>query len=357
MQKLFFISLLFLFYSLKGISLAFMADEKKYLPTQMQPPKNFPANFYQLKWHPQPTPIPLKKPKEKPVVEEGPVGVEIPQKAELEQVLEPLQEKLPKKEEKIIKEELKPKEEEVSEFFPEVFELPEIPKKREEPQKLMPAVEPEKPKIAYPETEKPTIPEEKKELIKIEPEKAPSKIPLEEEKLEEEVIEPDTYLYIIEKTDNLWKISKEYLGNPLRYKEIAALNNIGNPDLIYPFDKLIIPHIPCYLIYFASASIEINQEGRRLLDSLAKKIKKEMYTKIRIEGHTDSIPIHTPQFPSNQVLSEKRAESVADYLIHRHKIPPHIFECMGYGSSKPIMSNKTPKGRAYNRRAEIIILY
>ncbi|MFH1025502.1 MAG: OmpA family protein, partial [Nitrospirota bacterium] len=81
-------------------------------------------------------------------------------------------------------------------------------------------------------------------------------------------------------------------------------------------------------------------------------VKKYPNSEVKIEGHTDSIG--TKKY--NQKLSERRAKAVQNYLIHKGASKKTNISTVGYGESKPIASNKTAKGRAENRRAEIIIL-
>jgi chemotaxis protein MotB len=76
---------------------------------------------------------------------------------------------------------------------------------------------------------------------------------------------------------------------------------------------------------------------------------------IRIEGHTDNIPIKTERYPSNWELSTARAVSILRALIQR-QIDPQRLSIAGYGEFRPIAENTTLEGRAKNRRVEIIIL-
>jgi outer membrane protein OmpA-like peptidoglycan-associated protein len=71
-----------------------------------------------------------------------------------------------------------------------------------------------------------------------------------------------------------------------------------------------------------------------------------------LEGHTDSIPINTPEFPSNQELSVARARSVADYL-ESTGISADRVVIRGYGESRPLATNETIEGRQLNRRVEV----
>ena len=83
---------------------------------------------------------------------------------------------------------------------------------------------------------------------------------------------------------------------------------------------------------------------------------RDMPNRVAVEGHTDSTPISTPQFPSNWELSTARAASVIHDLIENEGIDPRRLTASGYGEYWPIVPNDTPERRAYNRRVEILIL-
>jgi chemotaxis protein MotB len=76
---------------------------------------------------------------------------------------------------------------------------------------------------------------------------------------------------------------------------------------------------------------------------------------IAVEGHTDSVPIRTAQFPSNWELSGARASSVVRFLVSRG-VNRRRFEATGYADLHPIDSNRTGSGRHHNRRVEIVLL-
>jgi chemotaxis protein MotB len=78
--------------------------------------------------------------------------------------------------------------------------------------------------------------------------------------------------------------------------------------------------------------------------------------RLRIEGHTDNIPIHTPQMASNWELSTARSTEMVRLLIVRYGFPPERLSAAGYAEYHPIASNETPQGRAQNRRVDIVIL-
>jgi chemotaxis protein MotB len=77
---------------------------------------------------------------------------------------------------------------------------------------------------------------------------------------------------------------------------------------------------------------------------------------IRIEGHTDNIPIHTPQMASNWELSTARATELVRLLIVRYNFSPDRLAAAGYAEYHPIASNASAQGRAQNRRVDLVIL-
>ena len=108
-------------------------------------------------------------------------------------------------------------------------------------------------------------------------------------------------------------------------------------------------------ILFPSGSAVINKSSLQILDSIAT-ILKELPNDIRVEGHTDNVPIHTAKFPSNWHLSVARALNTAYYLINTEGLVAGKVSIVGYSEYKPIASNDTPEGRAINRRVDIVII-
>ncbi len=77
---------------------------------------------------------------------------------------------------------------------------------------------------------------------------------------------------------------------------------------------------------------------------------------VRIEGHTDDIPIHNGEFDSNWELSAARATRVARLLIGLKSISPDRISAAGYAEYHPVASNDTAEGRAENRRVDLVVL-
>jgi chemotaxis protein MotB len=91
------------------------------------------------------------------------------------------------------------------------------------------------------------------------------------------------------------------------------------------------------------------------LDQIANALRVTPYD-IRIEGHTDNVPIHTDQFDSNWELSTARATRMARIFIVGHQFTPARLSASGYAEYHPVTSNATEEGRAQNRRVDIIVL-
>lgn len=106
--------------------------------------------------------------------------------------------------------------------------------------------------------------------------------------------------------------------------------------------------------FFDSGKAKLRKEAFPLLNKIIT-LLKEIPNQIRIEGHTDNLPIHTEEFPSNWELSAARAINVGKYLI-KGKISPERIGVIGYADSRPLFPNDTPEHRALNRRVEIFIL-
>jgi len=77
---------------------------------------------------------------------------------------------------------------------------------------------------------------------------------------------------------------------------------------------------------------------------------------IRIEGHSDNIPINTSTYQSNWHLSVARALNTAYYLITQEKLSADKISIVGYAEFKPLATNETDEGRKLNRRVDLVII-
>ncbi len=112
-------------------------------------------------------------------------------------------------------------------------------------------------------------------------------------------------------------------------------------------------------ILFSTGKANLKETGKEVLKKVGRILKKIKDREIRIEGHTDNIPIGKllqDQFPTNWELSTQRAIDVVRYLEEEVGIPGENLVAVGYGKNRPIGDNKTLKGRESNRRIEITIV-
>ncbi|MFH1019872.1 MAG: flagellar motor protein MotB [Pseudomonadota bacterium] len=107
--------------------------------------------------------------------------------------------------------------------------------------------------------------------------------------------------------------------------------------------------------FFPSGTAKMQADALPILDKIATSISRYANT-LRIEGHTDNVPVNSPAFPSNWELSAARANSIVHYLIDRHGFKGAKLSVTGYGEYRPIADNATEEGRKLNRRVDIVML-
>jgi chemotaxis protein MotB len=107
--------------------------------------------------------------------------------------------------------------------------------------------------------------------------------------------------------------------------------------------------------FFESGAAQMKAASQPAFDRIAGLLRQRDY-RLRIEGHTDNVPIHTAQFSSNWELSTARATEIVRLLIVRDGFPPDRLSAAGYAEYHPIASNRSAEGRSMNRRVDIVIL-
>ena len=107
--------------------------------------------------------------------------------------------------------------------------------------------------------------------------------------------------------------------------------------------------------FFDSGSASLRPSALPALDRIAS-ILAVRTCRLRIEGHTDNVPIHTATMASNWELSTARATELVRLLITRYRFSPERLSAAGFAEYHPIASNETLQGRAQNRRVDIVIL-
>jgi len=107
---------------------------------------------------------------------------------------------------------------------------------------------------------------------------------------------------------------------------------------------------------FDSGKADVKPEARRLALAISQMLEDYNDYEIVVSGHTDNVPINTPEFPSNWELSAKRAINFMKILLENKAFDPSRFRAVGYGEYQPIDPRDTPEARAKNRRVEVAIL-
>ncbi len=106
---------------------------------------------------------------------------------------------------------------------------------------------------------------------------------------------------------------------------------------------------------FNVGSAEVTGDARPLIARLVSELSDGQYA-LRIEGHTDDIPIRTARYRSNWELSTARAGAVVAYLVNDLKFPPDRLSAAGYAEFHPRVPNDSADNRARNRRIDIVVL-
>ena len=107
--------------------------------------------------------------------------------------------------------------------------------------------------------------------------------------------------------------------------------------------------------FFDSGSAQLRPDAEPAMARIAEILRTRPVT-LRVEGHTDNVPIHTAQFKSNWELSTARATELVKVLISQYSFTPGRLSAGGYGQFHPIASNATAEGRRQNRRVDLVIL-
>ncbi len=106
---------------------------------------------------------------------------------------------------------------------------------------------------------------------------------------------------------------------------------------------------------FPSGSAELVGESQRIAPVIAG-LLATIPERVVVSGHTDNVPINTPQYPSNWELSSARALNFMKFIIAQDKrLAPQRFSAIGYSEYRPLADNKSDAGRSQNRRVEVFI--
>jgi two-component system copper resistance phosphate regulon response regulator CusR len=144
------------------------------------------------------------------------------------------------------------------------------------------------------------------------------------------------------------------LGNLRRELEQALAPEIFRKEVALRTvpDGLVISLLE---IGFESGSAQIKSNSLPAFSRMAALLAQRKY-RIRIEGHTDNVPIHNFQFHSNWELSTERATELIRVLMTRYDFAPEMLSAAGYSQYHPVASNDTQEGRGLNRRVDVVVL-
>jgi chemotaxis protein MotB len=107
--------------------------------------------------------------------------------------------------------------------------------------------------------------------------------------------------------------------------------------------------------FFASGDDTVYPGTYPSMEKIARAIAA-LSSPVRLEGHTDAVPIHNSRFRNNWELSAARSIAVLELLVSRFAIPAQRLAVAGYADTVPVESNDTETGRAHNRRVDLVVL-
>jgi len=149
---------------------------------------------------------------------------------------------------------------------------------------------------------------------------------------------------------------KESLKDAEKIKQIMQNKNMDEAVKVEVTDKgiAIMLRDP---VGFASGSSDLKEQGKDILKDIGDVIKSNPDLKVRVEGHTDDVPIHSNRYRSNWELSSARSLSVVQLLSVQTGIKPENMSAVGYGEYRPLVPNSSQDNRAKNRRIQIFVDY
>jgi len=153
---------------------------------------------------------------------------------------------------------------------------------------------------------------------------------------------------LAERVNELEQYRSDFFG---RLRQVL----VKSPDIRIEGDRFLLPSA----LFFASASATLGEQGKQELNKLAQTLKEisvaipsDISWILRVDGHTDQLPINTPRFPSNWELSSARAVAVVRYLAEQG-IPPKRMTAAGFGEFHPVDQGQSEAAYQRNRRIEL----
>jgi chemotaxis protein MotB len=137
---------------------------------------------------------------------------------------------------------------------------------------------------------------------------------------------------------------EEALGDEIKKKKVQM--RVGPDGLVVSLREIG---------FFDSGEAQLLPEAKPTITRLAK-VLEQKDLEVRVEGHTDNIPIHTAKFNSNWELSTARATEVVLMLVHDYGFDPRGVSVAGYAEYRPLFPNDTEDGRRANRRIDLVVI-
>ena len=127
--------------------------------------------------------------------------------------------------------------------------------------------------------------------------------------------------------------------------DIIQMKELSNGDIILTLPDTVL---------FRTGEAVLRPEARPFIQAISE-VLIDLNRHVRVEGHTDNVPIRTVQFPSNWELSAMRAVTVVRTLSEQYGLQGDHLTAVGHADSRPLADNLTPEHRAKNRRVEIVV--
>jgi chemotaxis protein MotB len=166
------------------------------------------------------------------------------------------------------------------------------------------------------------------------------------------ISEKDVYINNLQKAIN----KKDSLNMALVMNLKKNLDDINDKDVNIKVDKGVVYIDISDKILFNTGKYSVTKNARQVLGKVAKVLNTYPDIEFTVEGHTDTVPIHSECMADNWDLSVKRATSIVRILQDEYKISPARMTASGHSEYAPVAGNDTDEGRATNRRTRIIIL-
>jgi len=162
----------------------------------------------------------------------------------------------------------------------------------------------------------------------------------------DEVADPLIAREVEHAAQKLYDELKEYVGQNGMERDVMVVKS--GDEILLRFANNVL---------FDTGKADIKPEAKDIMFQVSEAMVQysSRINMIRIEGHTDNVPIHTREFSSNWELSSTRAVNVLRYVIENHNYPVDKISAVGYGEFHPFASNETEEGRSFNRRVDFVI--